>query len=68
MKFVVDSLPYYREECPFKDLCTDFGNDNCPRYWGKYFVSSEYNPHECFKLIEFAYCSIEENKSVFTKN
>lgn len=50
MKFVVDSLPYYMEECPFKgELCF---MDNCPSTWDKYKVCSDENPHECYLLIE----------------
>lgn len=52
MKFIVDSFPYYREECLFKNVCVGSDNGDCPRYWDKYFVNSEYNPHECSKLIE----------------
>jgi len=26
MKILVDSLPYYREECPFENVC--IGSDN----------------------------------------
>ena len=52
MKFIVDSLPYYGEDCPFEYRC----GDNCPRYWDKYFVTSVDNPHECEMLKEMAYC------------
>lgn len=51
MKFLVDSLPYYGDECPLTDICptSEFG---CPRYWSKYKVSSADNPHECYWLKE----------------
>ena len=38
MKFLVDSLPYYGEDCP--------------RFWSKYEVCSEHNRHECEMLKE----------------
>lgn len=51
MKFVVDSLPYYYDDCPFeycwcKDECI------CPRTWSKYKVTDD-NPRECEHLIEY---------------
>ena len=55
MKFVVDQLPYYGEPCPFGTMCSknlpkyDY---DCPRYWDKYKVCSDENPHECEHLIE----------------
>lgn len=53
MKFVVDELPYYGELCPFQSMCYDnASNDECPRYWSKYKVCSDDNPHECCFLIE----------------
>lgn len=57
MKFIVDELPYYRDECPFSSFA--YGNfcfankTNCPRYWDKEFICSDDNPHECTYLIEF---------------
>lgn len=33
MKFIVDELPYYREDCPFYEMCQDnIYADKCPRY------------------------------------
>lgn len=53
MKFVVDELPYYEELCPFWTMCHDNVSDNkCPRYWSKYKICSDDNPHECCLLIE----------------
>ena len=54
MKFLVDSLPYYGEYCPFQDVCNTnkFDYKNCPRSWDKYFVCSEKNPYECEFLKE----------------
>lgn len=53
MKFVVDELPYYGEFCPFQSMCYDnANNDKCPRYWSKYKICSDDNPHECRFLIE----------------
>lgn len=53
MKFIVDELPYYREECPFYEMCQDsIYADKCPRYWNKYKICSDDNPHECNLLIE----------------
>ena len=53
MKFIVDQLPYYGDECPFISMC-DYVDDktNCPRYWDKYKVCSTENTHECRYLIE----------------
>lgn len=60
MKFIVDSLPYYGDECPFSapkydSICYLCHEDRakCPRYWDKYFICSDDNPHECEYLIEF---------------
>ena len=53
MKFVVDELPYYRGNCPICQACCDRSSeDKCPRYWDKYKVCSDENPHECQLLIE----------------
>lgn len=53
MKFVVDELPYYEELCPFGEICyNNADRDECPRYWGKYKICSDDNPHECCLLIE----------------
>ena len=43
MKFIVDKLPYYREDCPFEEMCRDSifaDTDKCPRYWNKYKICS----------------------------
>lgn len=56
MKIIVDSLPYYGDECPFEDTCPYRLNETaCPRYWDKYKVCNEcdeHNPRECFFLME----------------
>jgi hypothetical protein len=53
MKFVVDQLPYYGEPCPFRTMCSkNVAKHDCPRYWDKYKVCSDENPHECERLIE----------------
>lgn len=61
MKFVVDSLPCYGDDCPFTfnledsygyGLCSYKNNKKCPRYWDKEFICSENNPHKCEYLIE----------------
>lgn len=49
MKFVVDSLPYYYDDCPFSSMCHTV---NCPRQWDKYTVTDATNPRECEHLIE----------------
>lgn len=49
MKFLVDSLPYYQEYCPFWCYCSD---KDCPTMWAKEKVCSEDNPHECEWLRE----------------
>ena len=53
MKFLVDELPYYGDLCPFwmNDICCSY-DDECPRFWNKYKVCSEDNPHECEWLKE----------------
>lgn len=61
MKFIVDSLPYNMNNCPFHymdswgyTLCPYKDNKTkCPRYWDIHFIYSDYNPHECNYLIEF---------------
>lgn len=52
MRFLVDSLPYYHEYCPFMDDCIDNGRVDCPRCWDKEFVCSDENPHCCRWLRE----------------
>nr|DAL32308.1 MAG TPA_asm: hypothetical protein [Caudoviricetes sp.] len=53
MKFIVDSLPYYEEICPFWTRCGDNASDDkCPRYWDKHRVTSDENPHECKLFVE----------------
>lgn len=53
MKFIVDQLPYYEEFCPLYMMCgCREGDDRCPRYWDKYKVCSDDNPHECCLLVE----------------
>lgn len=51
MKFIVDELPYYHEECILSPLCGEFEGVCCPRTWSKYKVSDD-NPRECKYLIE----------------
>lgn len=61
MKFVVDDLPYYGDLCPFSTMCSDNANDDkCPRYWNKYKICSDDNPHECQLLTEIT--NIERRK------
>lgn len=53
MKFIVDQLPYYGDDCPFLAMCCYHDDhDACPRYWSKYKVTSDANPHECEYLFE----------------
>ena len=57
MKFLVDSLPYYGEDCPMMmnnlcNLCMFEIYRLCPREWDKEFVCSDDNPHECPCLKE----------------
>lgn len=53
MKFLVNELPYYNDECPFLDICYESGSESyCPRCWDKYKVCSEDNPRECLWLKE----------------
>ena len=48
MKFVVNQLPYYGELCPLWTMCSKNAKEyECPRYWDKYKVCSDENPHEC---------------------
>lgn len=57
MKFLVDELPYYGEDCPFASngKCYAFLKiDKCPRYWDKYKVCSDENPRECELLKEIS--------------
>lgn len=61
MKFVVDSLPYYGEDCPLESL--NYCNmDKCPKNWSKYFVCSNCNPHECELLVELK-AAVETRKT-----
>ena len=52
-KFIIDELPYYGHLCliDYMGLC-DYSADECPRYWSKYKVCSNDNPHECIWLKE----------------
>lgn len=51
MKFVVNQLPYYGELCPLWTMCSKNAKEHeCPRYWDKYKVCSDENPHECEHL------------------
>ena len=53
MRFMVDELPYYEEDCVVAPWCP-YVNDPvaCPRKWSKYMVTSDTNPHECHLLAE----------------
>lgn len=54
MKFLVDELPYYNNDCILADICEDrFSKDECPRHWDKEKVCSDTNPHQCNYLIEW---------------
>jgi hypothetical protein len=54
MKFLVDELPYYNDDCILADICEDrFSKKECPRYWDKEKVCSDTNPHQCNYLIEW---------------
>ena len=58
MKFVVNQLPYYGELCPLWTMCSKNAKEHeCPRYWDKYKVCSDENPHECEHLIETVSCT-----------
>lgn len=62
MKFLVDSLPYYEEYCPFHELCmVSKALGECPRFWDKYEVASDNNTHECNFLIEQTGGNINEH-------
>lgn len=53
MRFIVDELPYYGDPCPLCSMCEDsLSDERCPRYWSKYKVCSDSNPHKCKFLIE----------------
>lgn len=53
MQFIVDELPYYGDHCPLYSMCEDsVSEERCPRYWSKYKVCSDDNPHKCKLLIE----------------
>lgn len=54
MKFVVDDLPYYGDDCPLmlSEWCKSSYESICPRFWDKEFVCSDENPHECPWLKE----------------
>lgn len=54
MKFLVDELPYYGDDCHMmlNNLCMIESTLLCPRYWDKEFVCSDENPHECPWLKE----------------
>lgn len=52
MKFIVDKLPYYYEQCPICDFCSEYNSYCCPKTWNKYKVT-ENNPQECEHLIEY---------------
>lgn len=50
MKFIVDSLPYYGDNCPFYAKC---GQIDCPKRWDNKYIYSDLNPHKCEHLIEY---------------
>ena len=53
IKFVVNQLPYYGELFPLWTMCSKNAKEHeCPRYWDKYKVCSDENPHECEHLIK----------------
>ena len=52
MKFLVDELPYYNEDCYFSQICCKAFSKDCPKIWDKYKVCSSKNPHECELLKE----------------
>lgn len=53
MKFLVDQLPYYDGACTFWRMCwNNTSKEHCPRFWDKYKVTSDENPHECDFLVE----------------
>lgn len=47
MKFIVDFLPYYNEECILADKCKNANSIDCPKNWDEDFICSSRNPHEC---------------------
>lgn len=51
MKFIVDSLPYYMNVCPFSGMCPA-DEEDCPRHWDKHKVTSDESPRECEMLKE----------------
>lgn len=51
MKFIVDSLPYYMNVCPFSSIC-HADEEDCPRHWDKHKVASDESPRECEMLKE----------------
>lgn len=55
MKFLVDSLPYYNDDCFFCSQCGSVDGLDCPRTWTKGFICSDENPHECEMLKEVDY-------------
>lgn len=61
MKIFVNELPYYEELCPLYMMCGDNASDDkCPRYWSKYKICSDDNPHECRFFIEACLIKPEE--------
>ena len=63
MKFIVDQLPYYGELCPLWTMCSKNAKEHeCPRYWDKYKVCSDENPHECEHLIETELITMTEEE------
>ena len=68
MKFLVDSLPYYGDFCPFannQQCNTDqFNIEKCPRSWDKYFICSDDNPRECEHLKEIESLKVNINYEV----
>lgn len=53
MKFIVDKLPYFEDECPLGScgICYFTHKSSCPKHWDKDKVEND-NPHECEHLIE----------------
>lgn len=52
MRFLVDELPYYKDFCPFENICWKSNTKGCPEFWNKDFINSENNPHCCAFLTE----------------
>ena len=50
MKFLVDSLPIFGEQCLLYDKCVDCDTSDCPMTWSKYDIEDK--PHECCYLKE----------------